>query len=244
MPETWNPYIYTLVYLVAAFGVITASRLSLCPLIRKLHMNLSSAILWLIGEFLTIILVLTLIAMFLHAHDEINFSELLWLITTDIVTAATIPYIISILLMLVIEKHTETVRLGNLIRSKSDSEDESGENMIFYDRGGKLAFSTHRANVLYVEAADNYCNIHYINIDKENTFILHNSMKHLDNPEKYKGLLRCHRGYMVNIDNVKLLRKDKEGLLLELLRGERSIPVSRTYNEKVVKFFVGDDKQS
>ena len=65
-------------------------------------------------------------------------------------------------------------------------------------------------------------------------------MKHLDEDERYKGLMRCHKGYMVNIDNVKLLRKEKDGILLELIQDARTIPVSRTYNEQVVKVFTGN----
>ena len=110
------------------------------------------------------------------------------------------------------------------------------------DRGGKLAFSTRRGNVLYIEAADNYSNIHYINEDKEDTFILHNSMKQLDSSDEYKSLLRCHRGYMVNIDNVKLLKKEKGILVLELTQGARSIPVSKTYTDRVVRFFAGENE--
>ena len=80
-----------------------------------------------------------------------------------------------------------------------------------------------------------------MNEGKEDTFILHNSLKKLEDKEKYEGLLRCHRGYTVNIENIKLIRKDKEGLVIELSQINRSIPVSRTYNEKVVRFFAGTE---
>ena len=37
-----------------------------------------------------------------------------------------------------------------------------------------------RSSLQYIEAADNYVNIHYVNAGKEETFILLNSMKNIE----------------------------------------------------------------
>jgi DNA-binding LytR/AlgR family response regulator len=51
-------------------------------------------------------------------------------------------------------------------------------------------------------------------------------------------LIRCHRSYMVNFDKVKVIRKDKDGLMLELdTLNAVDIPVSKTYVENVMKTF-------
>ena len=50
-------------------------------------------------------------------------------------------------------------------------------------------------------------------------------------------MVRCHRGFLVNLENVKYLRKEKDGLVLEIASCERLIPVSKTYAEDVVKQF-------
>ena len=140
------------------------------------------------------------------------------------------------------DRRRQIAVLQRVVNSMTESGLNENDNINFHDRGGKLAFSTRRGNVLYIEAADNYSNIHYINEDKEDTFILHNSMKQLDSSDEYKSLLRCHRGYMVNIDNVKLLKKEKGILVLELTQGARSIPVSKTYTDRVVRFFAGENE--
>lgn len=120
----------------------------------------------------------------------------------------------------------------------------SDQSINFYDKGGRLSLSTRLANVLYIEAADNYTNIHYLNGDKEDTFILHNSLKDLEKEYSSLGLLRCHRGYMVNVLNVKLMRKERTGLVLELATTAKIIPVSKSYAAAVTTFFSSDGAES
>ncbi len=51
-------------------------------------------------------------------------------------------------------------------------------------------------------------------------------------------LVRCHRSYIVNIDKVKILKKIKGGLVLELdAESTPDIPVSKTYYEEFMNKF-------
>ena len=111
------------------------------------------------------------------------------------------------------------------------------QHINFYEKGGRLALTTRCSNVLYIEAADNYANIHYINEGKEDAFILHNTLKDIEKDCLAMGLLRCHRGYMVNVENVKLMRKERGNLLLEINRTPKIIPVSKSYASDVIRFF-------
>ena len=111
------------------------------------------------------------------------------------------------------------------------------QHINFYEKGGRLALTTRCSNVLYIEAADNYANIHYINEGKEDAFILHNTLKDIEKDCLAMGLLRCHRGYMVNVENVKLMRKERGNLLLEINHTPKIIPVSKSYASDVINFF-------
>ena len=63
-------------------------------------------------------------------------------------------------------------------------------------------------------------------------------LKNIEEQSSNMGLIRCHRFYMVNSNNVKLLRKTKDGLLLELDTDILcEIPVSKTYLSAVSDFF-------
>jgi DNA-binding LytR/AlgR family response regulator len=51
-------------------------------------------------------------------------------------------------------------------------------------------------------------------------------------------IIRCHRSYMVNFEKVKVIRKDKNGLMLELDSPSAiDIPVSKTYVDNVMQTF-------
>ena len=143
------------------------------------------------------------------------------------------------LLFLLQQKRLEIATLTDQLQeSKAVGNNESRDEVIqFYDKGDKLVFVTKRSNVLYIEAADNYTIIHYLSGDKEDTLILHNSLKNIAETFSSQGMVRCHRGFLVNLENVKYLRKEKDGLVLEIASCERLIPVSKTYAEDVVKQF-------
>ncbi|MGC3979494.1 MAG: LytTR family transcriptional regulator DNA-binding domain-containing protein [Paludibacteraceae bacterium] len=55
---------------------------------------------------------------------------------------------------------------------------------------------------------------------------------------KETSLVRCHRSYIINLDKVKVLRKTKAGIFLELdVENTPDIPVSKTYYEKFMNKF-------
>lgn len=236
----WNKQIYTAIQFFAGFIILTASRFLFRNQHKKRELTARDMIIWIAGELVVISLILTIIASLINADENLDFLDLLRRVSFNIATILVIPYAGTTLILMLRERRQQIEALREYIEKQEEARQETTENINFYALGGKLAFSTHRVNVLYIESADNYSNIHYINEGKEETFILHNSLKNLDNEKKYPGLLRCHRGYMVNISNVKLLRKEKDGLVIELTQGGKPIPVSRTYNERVVKFFAGE----
>ena len=71
--------------------------------------------------------------------------------------------------------------------------------------------------------------------DRVKEFMLRASMKSVENTVANHGLIRCHRSYFVNPKFVKLLRKNREGMIsAELLHPEvPSIPVSKQYYDTI-----------
>ena len=234
-----NIYIYTVIMVASGAGMFVISRMLLFYVQKNTTMEFFHFIIWMAVELIVISVLLTVIAFFLGNVAQLPFSDMLWRVSLDFLSVIAVPYIVSVLTFYLDDRRRLVQSLRHRLEMRADQLLPEGENINFYDRGGKLAFSTRRTNVLYIEAANNYSNIHYINEGKEDTFILHNSLKMLDDPEKYKGLLRCHRGFIVNIENVKLLRKDKEFLVLELTQGSRAIPVPDSYYQRVVQSFAG-----
>ena len=109
----------------------------------------------------------------------------------------------------------------------------------FYDEKYELRLSVKRTNLLYIESADNYVCIWYLNKGVLTKFMLRNSLKAIEESLAETNVLRCHRSYMVNFDQVKVIRREKDGVYLELgVEKVPDIPISKTYSEKVTHWFM------
>ena len=108
----------------------------------------------------------------------------------------------------------------------------------FYDEKQELRLSVKRSELLYLESADNYVCIWYLSKGQLSKFLLRNSLKAMEGNFADTNVLRCHRSYMVNFDQVKVIRREKEGIFLELgIERVPDIPISKTYSEKVMRWF-------
>ncbi|MCQ2294690.1 MAG: LytTR family transcriptional regulator [Bacteroidales bacterium] len=233
----YGPILYTVILSFSGLVVMFLSRMILYRVQRRHQLELKVYVIWLAAEIGIFTLVITTIAHFINGNDALSYPHILWRVALDIVAILFIPYIISILIYLIKEKNLEIEALQAMLNSQSGVPLLIDDSINFYDKGGRLAFATKRSNVLYVEASDNYTNIHYINGDKPDCFILHTSMKQIEEAYAQQGMMRCHRSYLVNLSNVKLLRRDKENLVLELANCDKPIPVSKSYVDRVAHCF-------
>lgn len=109
----------------------------------------------------------------------------------------------------------------------------------FYDEKNELRISIKRNNLLYIESADNYVNIWYMNKGQLTKFMLRNSLKAIEESFSETCVLRCHRSFMVNVEQVKVIRRQKDGSYLEFgIEKVPNIPISKTYSEKVTQWFI------
>lgn len=125
------------------------------------------------------------------------------------------------------------------IEKNRDTGLKSKPLIAFHDEKGDLKLSIMLENLLYIESADNYANICYLNKSEISHFLLRNSLKWME--EQYSSdtpLTRCHRSYIVNMDKVKILKKIKGGIMLELdVERAPDIPVSKTYYDNFMNKF-------
>lgn len=108
----------------------------------------------------------------------------------------------------------------------------------FYDDKSELKFSVKKENLLYLESAENYVNICYLSKGKISKYLLRDTLKKMEETFTGTEIIRCHRKFMVNFEKVKVIRKDKDGLKLELDSPSAiDIPVSKTYVDNVMQTF-------
>ncbi len=109
----------------------------------------------------------------------------------------------------------------------------------FTDEKGELKLSVFIDNLLYIESAENYATIHYINKSKVSHFLIRNSLKWMEeNLITDTPLVRCHRSFIINLDKVKVMKKTKDGIFVEFdTINIPDIPVTKTYYAKVMEKF-------
>jgi hypothetical protein len=154
-----------------------------------------------------------------------------------------LPYIVSWLYMSLQDKKSHLLRLVQM--SKYINEESYWAihpdkfNLIhFSDDKGTLRLSIKFHNLYYIESSDNYVNIYYENKGMITRFLLRRSLKSIEDSYADYPLIRCHRSYIVNVNKVKVLRKEKEGIFLDLdYLDLPDLPVSKTYTEQVIKLF-------
>ena len=114
---------------------------------------------------------------------------------------------------------------------------QESQRMRFYDEKHNLKIVLDAQSILYVEADVNYVDIYYSENDKIRSYSLRNSMKAIDELCHDHGLVRCQRSFYVNPRHIKVLRKEKDGIVYAELDAKdvRHIPVTKKYYDKLTE---------
>ncbi len=243
-------FLYSSIVILIGLLVIVISRMLMHLFTRKRPMKFIVYAAWIIGEILVLALVYSLIQWyFLQAGD--NFMRLYRNTVRTTAYIILLPYIISWLYLSFKDKYTTLEKIESK-GPENDRSDPSGKvaspspsMFSFRDEKGTLKFSIKKEDLLYLEAADNYIIIHYLTAQKPVRYMIRNTLKRIEQEMPGSGLVRCHRSYMVNIDNVKVIRKEKEGLIIGFEHPAGiTVPISKTYLDGFVKrlsHFAGND---
>ena len=230
--------LYTIIIVAIGLGVLVVSRIIMYKLRNKITFYYWIYIFWLFGEILAISFFCTLFAWLINhlKNDYFQIFPYTFLYTTCILF---LPYTISWLYLELKEKNIALESIKSHKGKNAIKNIEEEKNQInFTDDKGNLKLSVSIENLFYIEAADNYVKICYINKEKVSHFILRNSLKNIEESFSDINLVRCHRSYIINRTKVKVMRRDKEGLFVELdSKSTPDIPVSKTYSKQVIDLF-------
>ena len=110
-------------------------------------------------------------------------------------------------------------------------EEDPGRLIRFYDERHKLRLTLDREAVLKISAEYNYVKIYYIERGELKSFVLRSTMKGIEDTCSKHGLVRCHRSYFVNPDHVRILSRDRDGMIQATLDRDSTepVPVSKKY---------------
>lgn len=83
-------------------------------------------------------------------------------------------------------------------------------------------------DLIYVESADNYVNIFYLDNEKLKSRLLRSTLTKVESEaQNHESLVRCHRAFIVNINHVDSFSGNAQGLQLRLNHTDTIVPVSR-----------------
>ncbi|MGE0078558.1 MAG: LytR/AlgR family response regulator transcription factor [Bacteroidales bacterium] len=229
----WEFFAYSSLVILTGVLVVVVSRIIMYQVAKKKVLLIWHYLVWVIAEVFFMALFYTLFEKFI-LHDTRFIPDLFKVSAKNTALVLLLPYSILWLYFSWIEKKSELQKL-----TENPTSTDTSKNMIpFHDEKGELRFSVKIENLLYLESADNYVNIYYIDKDKAARFTLRNTIKRLEDSLKGTEIIRCHRSYMVNFEKVKILRKDKDELNLELdIPSAIALPVSKTYVQNVMETF-------
>ena len=145
-----------------------------------------------------------------------------------------IPYIICILYF---SYQNNKLKLRELMGENIGF--KSSNLISIRDSRGVLQLSVAKENLLYIESADNYICIWYQKGETLKKKLMRITMKEISEQLADTNIVRCHRSYMINLDLVKVMRREKENIFLELgVPNVKEIPISKTYGESVLRRLV------
>lgn len=233
-------------FVIGLFIIILSKRLMYAT--RMESMNYLQYVVWNLVEVIVISL---LYALFSIKGDDLgiiclqdrSFAHIFLNASLYCFVSLVIPYIIAGMYFAIIDKNN-TIRLMNYANVVSDEpilpKDE--QKITLFDNSGVLKMSLRLSCLYYIESDDNYIIVWYTDSKGElQKYMLRCRLKTVEESFMGSSLIRCHRKYIVNMDKVKVLRKEKDGYELNLDNDViPPIAVTRTYVENVLKYLKKD----
>jgi len=233
-------FLYSSLIVFTGMLVVAVSRWLMYLFSKKHLLVYWQYFVWVAVEIMTMALLYALFIYFAIGQNNDTFDFIVKKSTTHTALVLLLPYTILWLYFAFKEKKKLLEQIQQQQHLEQPETSLSKKQFIaFTDEKGELRISLMLDSLLYIESADNYVTIYYMNKSKLSHYLLRNSLKWIDgNLTQDTALVRCHRSFIVNLDNVKVLQKTKNGIFLELdTLNTPNIPVSKTFYSQVMEKF-------
>ena len=251
--EEQDKFIYTAFFIIFSTIFLIFSRVMMFYMSKRLiRFTLPKFIFWTLGE-------IVLIGLF-HAYISLRIMNIQEYTKTLIIgksilitfIALGFPFIVTDLSFALLDAQrvlkiarrviqsndNATTQIAQKTTAAEPTVTENPDIINLNDYTGALKFTVKLENIYYIKAEGNYVNVFYNNKGGISSFVLRNKIQAIEDSLAGTPLMRCHRTYIVNSNNIKLLRNEADGYYIDFNQsGLESVPVSNTYKEKIVKRF-------
>ncbi|MBR1995534.1 MAG: LytTR family transcriptional regulator DNA-binding domain-containing protein [Alistipes sp.] len=229
----------SLVVVLIGMAVAAISRVIMTAYTKKHAISYVGYIIWVALEIVIMTLIYTIVSVLLKEQANIvsEFRNTL----TKTILILLIPYVMMYIYFI----WQERVRELKSIRKRLE-EDENALQKAYiqiFDEKGKLQLSVRREHLIVIESADNYVCVWYLNGETTKKVMVRTTLKQVAEQLAHTNILRCHRSYMINLDRVRVLRREKEGIFVEFgIEDIPDIPISKTYSESITRWLMSEQR--
>ncbi len=228
-------FFYSNLIILTGVLVVVISRIIMYYVVRSgRKITLGNYLIWVAIEIVSMSLFYTIYEQVIIIKDDRTFVEVFRASLLNTSLVILLPYST---LWLYFSWRDKNKKLKELSRKELKTPEAKG--MIhFKDDRGNLRFSIKQQDILYLKGADNYVTIYYNDQQKLEHLMLRSTLKQLEEELKPFNIIRCHRSFMANMDHIKLIEKQNDGLIIRLDHTQLTeVPVSKTYIQEVFKLF-------
>lgn len=229
--------LYSIGLALIGVTIVAISRFAVRARGRKHTITYGQLLVWSIfAELIPLTVVYTAVS--LHMSGSLEWEMIVIRTFVYITLLLLLLYSIFVMSLLYKQKNKEMREMREMGVGKEEHP-KSNVALPFYDEKGELKVSIHKTNLLYIESADNYVYLWYINKDAISKMLIRNTLKKLEVQLSKTNIMRCHRSYMINLDHVSMIRKEKGNLFAVFdITGVTDIPVSGSYYDQILKSFI------
>ena len=220
----------TLGFIFVGMAVVAVSRWIMGVYTRKRELSYMQYISWVAFEILIMALIFTIAALFTDTPKPVTTLFYNSLVKTILILL--IPYVMCYIYFIWQERVAQLRHIRERL-----AEDETALQAAYvqiYDEKGEMRLSVRREHLFLLESADNYVCVWYINNNLPKKVLVRNTLTKVAKQLESTHIQRCHRSYIINLDLIKVMRREKEGIFVEFgVEGVPDVPISKTYVESI-----------
>jgi len=223
---------------VAGFGAIVflfmfLMRVAFSRMIQKNDQNGSKSVL---TSYLSGIIILTLCSVaFVFYLRYVGFVSISFYIVFKIVLICLAPPVALKLYdinKVLIQQNESLISERKAIQKQIEKyeEDNLNKSIEFISETGAENLTLLIAEIIFIQSADNYVEIVYMDGDNFKKTLIRNTLKNIELQIKpYSNFIRCHRSCIVNMHFIEKLHQDYSSHWITIKGYQERIPVSRQY---------------
>lgn len=185
--------------------ILSFTQFFLRPKTNLSTFNVGQFLMWVIFEFIFLCIGIFII----FGESKEPFLKEFTLIIRYTVSIAILPYFLACLLIAV-------KKLSDKVKKKEKMPIVAPEQHLFKDENGKIMLAIKPKQILFLKSENNYTSILYLQNGKVNKTLIRTNLKKLESELEYPDLIRIHRSYMVNLENVVSVQRKKGSFQIQL----------------------------